>query len=370
MRYTREDGCRAWLTYGLLRPDVLRELLDTYGSAEAIYEHILREKSGAFLKKHRVSQGSIDALVKQSDEKRMHEMMVLMRDLEVGILSMDDARYPDALRHIEDPPPLLFYRGDPDCLMGKCLGVVGSRRASPQGVEVTRRICRELSDAGVTIVSGFAVGIDTAAHEGCLDGASPTAAILGTGIDVDYPAENMGLRERILNGNGVLLTEYPFGMRASKFVFQHRNRIISGLSKAVVMMECRIQSGSMLTVQHALDQGKDVYAYPGTPGTEWAEGAHQLLREGAMYFAYARDILEDQGWLNDAPLPTPVQKQALPPMDENQRKVYQQLGYGERSFDQLAAATALQTGELSVALTMLQMMGLIKSLPGKCYSRM
>lgn len=368
VRYTREDGCRAWLLHGLMRPETLSGLLGELGCAEAVYDGFLRYGS-PFLKERRVSDMAIAALREHASADSMHEMMIRMQKLDVGVLHTDDARYPDLLRNVPNPPPLLFYRGDLDCLMGKCITIVGSRTASPKGLEVTRSISRELSRAGVTIVSGLAMGIDAAAHEGCLEGGSPTAAILACGMDVDYPAENLDLRERIVHSGGVLLSEYPFGMRANKFVFAARNRIMSGLSRAVLMMESRIRSGSMLTVHHALDQGRDVYAYPGVPGTEWAEGAHQLLREGAIYFTSAQDVLEDLGWLDDAPAPTPQQKQALPPMSDEQRQLYTLLSRGEMSFDELAAESGLPIPTLSVSLTMLQMMGLIKAMPGKSYCR-
>lgn len=367
MHYTREDGCRAWLTYGLLRADMLCELLQEFASAEAIYDRFKTYGSG-FLKKY-VGEYGISQLTEQADRDRMHDMLVTMQRLDIGILSVNDVQYPDSLRNIQSPPGLLFYRGDLDCLMGKCVAVVGSRKASPQGIDVTQKICSELSAAGVTIISGLAMGIDAAAHEGCLNGGSPTAAVLGCGIDVDYPVENLDLKERIVSQGGVLLSEYPPGYRANKHVFQVRNRIISGLGKALLLMESRIQSGSMLSVHHALDQGKEVFAYPGIPGTEWAEGAHQLLREGANYFTSAQDILEDLGWDADAPRPSVQQIKELPAMSEDQRKIFTLLSQGELSFDQLAAETKLPTPTLSVALTMLQMMGLVKAMPGKSYCR-
>ncbi len=368
MRYTREDGCRAWLMYGMLRPQTLHTLLQEYGSAEAVYDAFVKQGS-SFLAKRRVSENSIAALREHASQASMHEMMLLMQKLGVGVLYEEDARYPNMLRNIQEPPPLLMYRGDVDCLMGKCLTVVGSRTASPHGLDVTRQICRELSDAGVTVVSGLAMGIDAAAHEGCLQGKSPTAAILACGMDIDYPLENLDLREQIVQQGGVLLSEYPFGMHASRYVFATRNRLMSGLSKAMLMMEAQIRSGSMLTVHHAVDQGRDVYAYPGVPGTEWAQGAHQLLREGALYFTSAKDVLEDLHWLDDAPVPTVDEKKSLPPMSDDQRKIYTLLSQGEMSFDELAAASGLPVPTISVALTMLQMMGLVKAMPGKTYCR-
>lgn len=368
MRYTREHGCRAWLTYGLMSADTVTSLLQEFGCAEAIYDQFVK-KGTPFLEK-KLSADIIARLRTQATPDQMHEMMLTMQRLQTGILGMDDPQYPESLRNIPSPPALLFYRGDPDCLMGKCITVVGARHASPRGVEITQSICRELSAAGITIVSGLAVGIDTAAHEGCIEGGSPTAAVLATGMDVDYPSSNVALKEAIVSNGGVLLSEYPFGMRSNQYVFHVRNRIMSGLSRALLMMESRIRSGSFLTVQHALDQGRDVYAYPGIPGTEWAEGAHQLLREGAAYFTSASDILEDLDWKGAASQPVqPEQKAALPPLTDEQRSVYAILSKGECSFDELADASGISAPSLSVALTMLQMMGLIKALPGKCYCK-
>jgi len=367
VRYTREDACRAWLTYGMFRADALEEILREYGSAEEIYDRFSTH-GPAFLKGY-VNEFGMEQLREHAPKDQMHQMLLTMQRHNIGIIAQCDVHYPDLLRNIQSPPALLFYRGNLDCLMGKCVSVVGSRKASPQGINVTRKICYDLSRAGITIVSGLAMGIDAAAHQGCLEGGSPTAAVMGCGIDVDYPAENAELKEQIVAAGGVLLSEYPPGVRANRHVFHTRNRIISGLSRALLMMESQIQSGSTLTVQHALDQGREVFAYPGIPGTEWASGAHQLLREGANYFTSARDILEDMGWEDEPIQPQLQQTVALPPMTDDQRKIFTLLSQGEMTFDQLAAQSNLPVSSLSVALTMLQMMGLIKSLPGKAYCR-
>lgn len=367
MRYSREDGCRAWLTYAMARPDEINALLDEHGSAESIYDQFIKH-GGSFLR-NRIPQYGIDQLSEHATRHCMHDMLVTMNKHDIGIIAQSDDTYPEPLRMIQCPPPLLFYRGDLKCTMGKCVAVVGSRKASVQGLDATEKLCRNLSQAGISIVSGLAMGIDTAAHEGCIDGGSPTIAVLGCGLDVDYPIENLELKERIVQQGGLLVSEYPPGARANKYVFQVRNRIISGLGKAVIMMESRIQSGSMLTVHHALDQGREVFAYPGIPGTEWSEGAHQLLREGAIYFTSAQDILEDLGWAEDLPLPSKELRDTLPSLNDEQRKVFGLLTRGELSFDQLAYETKLDTPTLSIALTMLQMMGLIKALPGKMYCR-
>ena len=367
MRYTREDGCRAWLTYAQARPDILCNILEAFGTAEKVYDQLMKDR-GKCLRPY-LPQAQIDLLRERAAPDAMHDMMVVMQREQMGVIGMDDIHYPEAFRQMNDPPAILFYQGDPDCLMGKCISIIGTRKASPNTIEATRKIARELSNSGVTIISGLAVGIDSAAHQGCLAGSSPTAGLMACGLDVDYPIESGSLKKEIIMQGGVLLSEYPPGCPALSWHFQFRNRLIAALGKAVVMMEGRIRSGSMLTVQHALDQGKDVYAYPGNIGSEWAEGAHQLLREGALYFTSAQDILEDMHWESDAPAPTPKEKESLPPMNDKQRQIYALLCRQEMSFDELAASTGFDAPTLSGELTMLTILGYVKALPGKTFQK-
>jgi len=371
VRYSREDGCLSWLTYGLLGADKTRELLKEYGSAEEVYDQFIRT-GGSFLKKHRITDTAIGYLKDHASNDAMHTMMITLQQLDIGILTENDPQYPDSLREIDSPPAILFYRGNPDCVMGKCVTIIGSRKCSPQGERATVKISRQLSEAGIVIVSGLAMGIDTAAHRGCLEGGSPTAAVLACGMDVDYPAENSRLSKRILESGGVLFSEYPLGFRANKHVFSVRNRIMSALGCAVIMMEAPIKSGCMLTVHHALEQGRDVYAYPGIPDTVWSEGAHHLLRDGAIYFTSASDILEDLKWESKKPVAAMADIQAeydLPPLADDQRKVYSILCSGEKTFDELVYETGLTATEISAALTMLQIMGLINANHGNSYSK-
>ena len=365
MRYTREDGCRAWLTYGGLAPKAIEALLREYGSCERIYTRFRR--AGSAMLEGCANPVQLKQLADRSEPETMHEMMLTMQKWEMGIVSYEDHGYPEALRTIDDAPFLLFYRGDLACLAGRCVTVIGSRRASNRGMEASRAIARRLSESGVRIISGLAMGIDTSAMLGGLEGGSPVVGVLGCGLDVDYPAANRLLKDKIIVGGGVLLSEYPPGIPALPHHFPVRNRIMSGLSSAVLMMEGKVRSGSMTTVQHALDQGREVYAYPGQSGTAWAEGAHQLLREGANYFASADDILEDLGWQRAGTVPAQPQQQELPALPPAQQQIYSLLQQGEHSFDQLAAETGLDAPTISGALTMLQIAGLIKALPGKVY---
>ena len=381
MRYTREQACLAWLAQGMLGSRRLKKLLDEYGSAEAAYDAFQRDH-GASLQ-NRISDYSLSLLRASASREKLHDMLVTMRKWNMGLVSMADDMYPESLRNIPEPPYMLFYQGDLRAAEGRCITVIGSRSATVAGIAATKSLCRDLSKQGVCIVSGLAVGIDAAAHEGCLDGGSPTIGVAASGLNVPYPSENVALKAR--------------------------NRILAGLGHAVVLMEARIRSGSMLTVHHALDQGKDVFAYPGIPDAPMSEGAHQLLREGAVYFTSAKDILEDMDWQPAAsipkrqdtgqPRPAPRKKETqpapakapkappvmeqkapppeppktpeipLPPMDDVQKRIYDALADGERSFDQLASQTGLDASKLMASLTMLQILGAVKPLPGKSYCR-
>ncbi len=367
MRYTREDGCRVWLTTAMLRPDALRALMADSGSAEQVYDRFCAE-GDAFLRDY-ATPGQMKVLRQYAPREQLHRMLTLMLRRDLQLLSEEDALFPDALRDIPDAPVFLYAQGRLECLNPvRAICVVGSRRASVEGLHAAERIAAELSSHGVTIVSGLASGIDTAAHTGCLRGGSPTIAVMGCGLDQDYPAENRALREQLIAQGGAVLSEYAPGVPGLKYNFPYRNRLMSGLSRAVLMIESRRQSGTMSTVHHALDQGREVYAYPGQPGTEWAEGAHQLLREGAHYFASAEDVLEDMGWLEES-APRQEETAQLPPLDRSGQAVMAQLRKGNRTLDELAEATGLDTAELNVTLTMLTLAGLVKSLPGKLFTQ-
>lgn len=289
-----------------------------------------------------------------------------------GIRSMTilDAEYPHYLRDIPDPPGILFYQGNPGCFSaGKRVAMVGSRTASYAGLKAARKIACELSRNGVTVISGLAYGIDTECHRGCLEGGSPTAAVMGCGLDSSYPAENAGLKQEIIDRGGMIVSEYAPGAKPIGRHFPYRNRIISGLGAAVVLMEAKIRSGSMTTIGHALKQGREVYAYPGDPTSPRTEANRTLLREGARYFTEAEDILNDMDWLDKS---KPIRQNigcSAPAVPENaqQKKVISALTRGALGFDELAQATALDPSELMGALTILQINKLIETLPGKRY---
>jgi DNA processing protein len=203
--------------------------------------------------------------------------------------------YPALLARIADPPPRLWLRGDPRALAVPCVAIVGSRAASPYGVRVAEQLAADLARAGVTVVSGLARGIDSAAHRGALT-TGRTVAILGSGADVIYPPEHEALAQRILDAHGALVSELPPGSPPRRGNFPRRNRLISGVSLAVVVVEASTRSGSLQTARFALEQGREVLAVPGTILGERFRGSHGLLRDGAKLVESASDILEELSW--------------------------------------------------------------------------
>ncbi len=364
LRYEREDGCRAWLARGWKHPLGLAALLEKAGTAGAVYDRTMRD-GGALLREY-LPEADVKALLDGARPEEMHRMMLAMREHDIAVIAADDGDYPPALSVTDQAPVFLFAVGDPSRMRGRCLTVVGSRQASPRAVSDCRSICRELSERGVTVVSGMAVGIDTAAHEGSLQGGTPGIGVLGCGLDVDYPAASRQLKRDMLDAGGLLIGECPPGTRANRWAFPMRNRILSGLSKGVAVIECRARSGTMSTVGHALDQGREVFARPGEPGSVYGEGTRSLLRDGARFFETAEDLLEDLGWETGAPPKRDASEKTVTTPGMN--LILRSLHTGVKGFDELIAETGLDTGTLSISLTLMQMSGLITALPGKTYA--
>ena len=219
----------------------------------------------------------------------------------MDVICHGSAEFPPLLAQISNPPPLLWTRGNRSLFDGPCVAIVGARAATRDGIETAYQIATDLTRAGIVVVSGLARGIDSAAHIGALDAKGKTIAVLGTGIDRVYPAENKDLHERIA-AHGLLVTEFPPGANPDLFHFPQRNRIISGLSKAVVVVEAREKSGSLITARLAGDQSRDVMVVPGPIRTGQNRGGHALLRDGAKLVESAVDILQELG-LNSAAVP-------------------------------------------------------------------
>ena len=357
----------AWLSSAMIPPERMSQLMAEYGNPERVFS--------AFSER----DPKLDALLQPAERMRLSanagESFLVRMDALMKLHSicaftcMDDDVYPSLLKEIPDPPAILFYQGNVSCLSGRLLSIVGSRSASYNGRKTTRNLARDLSNRGITIVSGLAGGIDTAAHRGCLEGKSPTIAVTGCGLDCVYPADNLALRDEILAKGGLILSEFTPGEKPLGWHFPVRNRILTGLSVALVLMEAQIRSGSMTSVRHALDQGRDVFVYPGDPTSVHFEGNHQLLREGGIYFTTALDILEDLRWLDN---PSCMGQNSdcapdTPSMSKEEQSVVSALRPGPLGFEALSGATGLAPAVLLSTLTMLQLRGAVEALPGKAY---
>ena len=275
----------------------------------------------------------------------------------------DDDAYPALLREIIDPPLALHFRGDLSLLSTPSVAVVGSRRASPYGINAATQIARDLSAAGVTIVSGLALGIDAAAHAAALDASGRTVAILGTGIDVTYPRSNGRLLRRI-ESEGLVLSEFPPGTPPMPENFPMRNRVISGLSLGTVIVEATARSGSLITARMAAEQGREVFAVPGSIFSAGAEGTHRLIQYGAKLVHDVDDILEEL----PGDLRAVRRTREDPP--EELRGVLAALSADEGlHIDAVAQRLSCAAGEVSEALLQLEIGGWIRALPGARYVR-
>ncbi len=300
------------------------------------------------------------------------------------VLPLGDPAYPASLLHMEDPPTLLYGAGTPHAWQAQGLAtcgahsvaVVGSRNPTAQGLANARQFSQALAQAGLTVVSGLALGVDGAAHEGALLGAEAdhlaTVAVVGTGLDRVYPKQHLELAHRIAR-HGVLLSEYPLGTPPLASNFPKRNRLIAGLARGTLVVEAALQSGSLITARLASEQGKDVFAIPGSIHSTQARGCHALIKQGAKLVESAQDILEEFQWphhaamnlIVDAPLSTRASEQ----FDPNS-SLLDALGFDPTSLDALQARTGLDTAALQAQLMALELQSVVARLPGGLFQRM
>jgi DNA processing protein len=281
--------------------------------------------------------------------------------LDIKKILIDDPKYPELLRNIYDPPKELFIRGNIDLLNTKCLAIVGTRKATLYGKQIARKLSRQLAEVGITVVSGLAEGIDTEAHLGALDAGGNTIAVFGSGIDVIFPAQNIGLAKKI-EISGSLISEYPEGFSTAKWTFPRRNRIISGLSLGVIMIEGGYESGAMITAKHALDEGREVFALPGNVDLEQSKGPHWLIKQGAKLIENVDDILEE---LNMKRVDTGDKKEMdVSQLSIDEVPIIKTLNKEPKHIDELSAAIKIDTSVLLGTLLNLEMKGYVKKLPG------
>ena len=360
-------------------PRAAARLLERFGSAEGVFGALRSE-----LERLRLRPEAVESIALRDRHAAAAVELERLRAMEgADVLALDDGAYPQLLREIPDPPVTLYVRGAwRECLEAPCVGLVGSRRCSTYGQNVAHQLARELAARGLTVVSGMARGIDAAAHRGALAAGGRTAAVLGTGLDEVYPRDHRRLAEEILERGGALVTQFPLGTPPVSENFPYRNRIISGLSLGVVVVEASENSGSLITARLALEQGREVFAVPGNITSRNSFGTNYLIKgAGAKLIQQWQDVV--------AEFPPEVAAAILPPEPKKKgagaraddAPLPQDLSGPERAvlklitadepahIDGLAEASGVGVAELSAVLLGLEMRDLIRQLPGKCFVR-
>jgi len=363
---TADSSLKAWLALSLIRGlggEGARHLLKEFGSPEAVLN-----ASGASLRSF-VKADVATEIGKGIADELLAPTLEWLKDDSNHIVTLGDSDYPQALLNITDPPLLLYVKGRLDLLNHSALAIVGSRNATPQGNNSAEEFAKNLSDAGLCIISGMAHGIDAAAHRGALRGISSTIAVVGTGLDKVYPAANRDLAHTIAK-QGVLISEFPLATPPIASNFPRRNRIISGMSIGCLVVEASLQSGSLITARLAMEQGRDVFAIPGSIHSPQSKGCHTLIKQGAKLVEAARDIIEELAGLIVTP-PAETVSEANEPdeIPHNNSALLELTGYDPVSMDVLCQRSGLTVSQLSAMLLSLELDGRIATLPGGLFQR-
>ncbi|RZL38852.1 MAG: DNA-protecting protein DprA [Rubrivivax sp.] len=344
-------------------PASARRLLAMAGSPEAVFELPAVALDQALPGKQREA-------FNQPPEHLAELMMqaqAWMAEPGHGLMALGDADYPPQLLATADPPLLLWLQGRHELLATPSLAIVGSRNPTAQGGDNARAFARALSQAGYTIVSGLALGVDAAAHEGALDAGGATIAVVGTGLDQVYPRRNAGLAARLLAAGGLIVSEYALGMPVLPANFPKRNRIIAGLSKGCLVVEAAVQSGSLITARMASEGGREVFAIPGSIHSPQARGCHALIRQGAKLVESAEDVLEELPPLGTAMATAAADE--VPEVAHEQQALLDAMGFDPVSLDALMARSGWPAADLSAALLELELDGRIARLAGQLFQR-
>jgi len=349
-----------------LSPVKLRQLLAHYSSPGNILNADKRELAGWGLKP------AVLAQIGHADQKMIEQDLVWLEATDNHFVSYIDPHYPALLKQIPDPPVGLFVRGNLSVMNTIQIAIVGSRRPTPAGKRIAQEFARGLAACKVTVTSGLASGIDSAAHLGALSVNAATIAVLGSGVDVVYPAANCALAEQICE-KGALISEFPLRSKPLPVNFPRRNRIISGLATGTLVVEAALKSGSLITARLAMEQGREVFAVPGSIHNPLARGCHALLREGAKLTESIQDILEETGWLAAVvaqPDPNTLSGNIFnETLDEHGKLLLHNIGYEPVTMDFLIEETAIPANVTAALLLNLELQDLIESLPGGSYVR-
>ena len=355
-------------------PVRVRRLVDFFGSPAAVLGagvDLLRKVEGIGLE-------TASMLRRWEEFADLSGEMERIREMGLSVVTQLDELYPAPLREIHDPPLVLYVKGKLEARDKIAVGVVGSRRATTYGLTAARKLSFQLAHAGVTVLSGLARGIDTAAHEGAVAAKGRTIGVIGSGLGRLYPPENAALADRIADGYGAVVSEFPILTEPDKQTFPQRNRIVSGWSSGILVVEAPAWSGALITANNAADQGRSVYAVPGPIDRASSLGCNKLIQNGARLVLDAGDILEDLNMLFPMPAEMTPSGETGPGGDKTlsgtglegtEKGVWEVMGQEEMQLDEIIGASGLPASEVAVALMRLEIRRLIKQLPGRRYVR-
>jgi DNA processing protein len=347
-------------------PIRVRQLLEYFGEAPKI----LSASKSQLLQVRGIGEDVAESISKWEKTVDLAGELKRIQDFDCHVLTQEDENYPELLKQIYDPPIVLYVKGSLTEKDKNSVAVVGSRMTTPYGMDVARKLSYQLAYIGVTVVSGGARGIDTAAHQGVLSAKGRTIAVLGTGINLVFPVENAELFQRI-SENGAVMTQFPFNRKADKQSFPIRNRIVAGMTMGTVVVEANLTSGALITANMAVEYGRQIFAVPGRIDSPRSKGCHELIKKGAKLCEGAEDILSEFEYLfptSNRP-PGASETGVLPTitLSETEQKIYDALSEQETSIDEIIRKSGLPSSTVSVALLGLEMKRLIRQLPGKMF---
>lgn len=341
-------------------PAKFRRLVESLGSPEAVWKAPAAQLAAVGLDRR-----AIDSLVSSRSRVDLQRESDKLQRLGVSVLTQQDDAFPRLLHHIADPPPVLYVRGEMRPEDDTSVAIVGTRRPTVYGRQAAETFARGLSEHGVTVISGLARGIDTVAHQAALEGGGRTVAVLGSGLDIIYPAENRNLAAEI-SRRGAVISEFPLGTKPDGINFPRRNRIISGLSAACVVIEAGDSSGALITAEFALEQGRDVFAVPGNIFSPASRGPNRLITDGARPACRIEDILEE---LDIEMAVEQREVRGAVPEGESEKAVLRCLGHEPLHIDDIRRAVCLPMSVVSSTLTLLELKGLARQASGMNYVR-
>ena len=361
------EACIALNMLPTVGPVRLRKLLEVFKEPQ----QILSAKRSELRKVEGIGSEVADQIASWESIVDLAAELARIRDFGATVITQQSPSYPKSLREIHAPPIVLYLWGELNERDHHAIGIIGARRTTHYGTESAKKLAYQLAYAGLTVISGLARGIDTAAHQGALAAKGRTIAVIGSGLSKLYPPENRGLAEKIRDGNGAIVSEFSMEIEPDRQTFPMRNRIIAGWSHGIVVVEAGLNSGALITASQAVEQGRSVYAVPGHINAPSALGSNRLIQQGAKLVMDASDILDDLQILLPETKPSPeAAARPLPPLSEDERRVYEAINSTETPIDQISAKCDLPSAIVSSTLLRLELKRLVKQLPGKYFVKL